>query len=81
MAFQGSFSWCSVLYSHLFQGAPILSRKIRRNVIYVITSSYIYMQFISDLSPTLGKRSPVSFSMFGKDRLVIANLRVGKFQN
>lgn len=31
--------------------------------------------------PNLEKRSPVSFSAFGKDGLVIANLRVGKFQN
>jgi len=31
--------------------------------------------------PALEKRSPVCFSTFGKDGLVIANLRVGKFQN
>lgn len=56
MVFEGSFSWCKVLYSHLFQGALILSRKKKGNVIYVINSSYIYMQFISDLSPNPRKK-------------------------
>lgn len=56
MALQGSFTQHKVFFSHLFQGAPILSREKKKgNVIYVI--SYIYMQFLSDLSPNPGKKA------------------------